>query len=74
MKANTLHVDPELEAQLGECKVGDTKQMLVTVEVTGKDDKGLTATITGVEPYEDTEPEYEEPTESPALKRAMMAE
>lgn len=73
MKQNLLTVDPEMEAQLGECKVGDTKQMLVTVEVTAKDKDGLSAKITGVEPYAEAE-EEPAPSESPALAKAMRGE
>lgn len=74
MKANLLTVDPEMEAQLGECAVGDTKQMLVTVEVTEKGEDGLAAKITGVEPYAEEEEEEPTPTKSPALEKAMRGE
>lgn len=74
MTANSFAVDSELEASLGECKVGDTKQIMMTVEITGKDDSGLSGKIVGVEPYDTAEeaPETEAPsTGSKALKDAL---
>jgi hypothetical protein len=74
MKANLLTVDPEMESKLGECAVGETKQMMVTVKVTGKDEEGLSAEITDVEPYAEEEYEEPAPTKSPALAKALMGE
>lgn len=73
MKANSLSLDPDLTAALGECEVGETKSMMVTVRVDAKDDTGLKATVTEVEPYEMEEVEEEEtpPSGSSALKEAI---
>jgi len=59
MKTNSLSLAPDMVAELGECAVGDTKEVMVTITVDAKDDTGLSGTITAVEPYE-TEPEVEE--------------
>lgn len=52
MKSNSLVLDPDLTSQLGDCAVGDEKQILLTVKVTGHDDTGLTGDVTAVEPYD----------------------
>lgn len=52
MKTNSFAIDPDLEAQLGDCQVGETKKITIEVQVTGKDETGLSGEIIGVEPYE----------------------
>lgn len=67
MKTDSFSVGPELASELGECEVGETKQVMVTMKVTKHDESGIAGTITGVEPYEE---EAEEPVVSPK-KKAM---
>lgn len=55
MKTNSLALDPDLTSQLGDCAVGDEKQITVTLTVTGHDATGLTGDVTAVEQYDATE-------------------
>jgi hypothetical protein len=63
MKADSFSVGPEFADVLGECEPGDTKRVMVTMTVGTHDEKGITGTITAVEPYE--EEVEEEPAPSP---------
>lgn len=82
MKPNFVTVDAEMAKELGDCAVGDTKKMMVTMTVDGMGESGLTGTITAVEPYEaPEEPEAEEEVAAPvagqkskALAEAISAE
>jgi len=85
MTPNSVSVDPEMAAALGDCQPGESKQMLITVTVNTHDEEGITATITGVEPYvAPAEEEAEEAVEpaptaypagsgSKALQQALVA-
>lgn len=80
MKTNSVSLDSDLAAQLGDCTVGEEKQITLTVKVTGMDDKGFTAEVTGAQPYDETE-QTDNPDEeaadtsgpSPAMAKAMEA-
>lgn len=82
MKTNSLSIGPELKAALGECRPGETKQVLLTITVNNADDAGLDGTVVAVEPYEapaEEEPEMAPPgpaapgAGSPALQAAIQA-
>lgn len=80
MKSNSVSLDSDLASQLGDCTVGEEKQITLTVKVTGMDANGFTAEVTDVQPYEEPE-QTDNPQEetadtsgpSPAMKKAMMA-
>lgn len=80
MKANSLVLDPELTDQLGECAVGEEKQVVLTITVDKHDETGLSGTVTDVQPYEETETtdntaeETTEPAGAPGMgSKAMKA-
>lgn len=75
MSANTISLDADMKAKLGECKPGDKKTFTVTVTV---DDakEGLKATVNEVAHYE-KEPAKEKPSKgkrAKAVETAMMEE
>lgn len=82
MTTNSLVLDPELTAQLGDCAAGDEKQVVLTITVDKHDDTGLSGTVTAVEPYDAAASDTTEGEPaavanatpgmgSPAMKKAM---
>lgn len=67
MKTNSVSLDSELAAALGDCKVGDTKDITLRITVDSMDDTGFNGTVQNVVDYEEPD---EEDGETPATPPA----
>lgn len=72
MKTDSISLGADLAKLLGDCTVGDTKDITLRVTVDGMDEGGFRGTVQNVVEYEDPTDEEEPPAPKPKAPKPPM--